>query len=153
MPRKRPSPFFTTVEQHSNPDPRAAPLRALIGGTLLDFDEFATIEPNVRVRLVDDLEEAVRRARVGYRFRRQGVSDRNKAASIFMSDIAASLGRAGIPAARWRKIDDGSGRESLFFRVTRDLASDAGLTLPKDLKVLGQSCLQWKSGVGTGGMK
>ena len=67
-----------------------------------------------------------------------------------MSDIAAGLGKAGIPATRWRKFDDGSDRESLLFRVTRDLASDAGLALPKDLKVLGQSSVQWGPGLGRG---
>ena len=63
MPRKPPNRFFTRVEQHSNPDPQAAPLRALIGATLIDFDEFATLDPKVSGQLVDDLEEAVRRAR------------------------------------------------------------------------------------------
>ena len=150
MPRKPPNPFFTKVEQHSNPDPQAAPLRALIGATLIDFDEFATLEPHVSERLVDDLEEAVRRARVGYRFQRRGVSDRNSAASVLMSDIATGLGKAGIQATRWRKIDDGTDRESLFFRVTRDLASDAGLALPKDLTVLGRSSRQWGPGLGRG---
>jgi hypothetical protein len=109
----------------------------------MDFEELATLEPNVSERLVDDLEEAVRHARVGYRFQRRGVGDRNMAASILMSDIAAGLRKAGIQVKRWRKIDDGSDRESLFFRVTRDLASDAGLTLPKDLTDLGKSSEQW----------
>lgn len=148
MPRKPRRPFSTSVEPHSIPDPYVAPLRALIGATLIDFDEFATLAANASGRLVDDLEEAVRRARVGYKFQRRGIGDRNKAASILMSDIAAGLEEAGIPATRWRKIDDGSDRESLLFRVTRDLASDAGLPLPKDLKVLGQSSLQWRSGGG-----
>jgi hypothetical protein len=150
MPRKPPNPFFTRVEQNTNPDPQAAPLRALIGGTLGDFEEFATLEPTVSGQLIDDLEGAVRRARVGYRFQRRGVSDRDMAAAVLMKDIAAALRTAGVPATRWRKLDDGSGRESLLFGVFRDLAGDALLAAPKDLKVLGQSSKQWVPGIGVG---
>jgi hypothetical protein len=153
MPRKPPNPFFTKVEQHSNPDPQAAPLRALIGGTLGDFDEFATLEPKVSGRLIDDLEGAVRRAGVGYKFQRRGVSDRDMAAAVLMKDIAAALRTAGVPATRWRKLDDGSDRESLLFGVFRALAaadpvvlaerrilSDASLEARISARVTGTIC-------------
>ena len=153
MPRKPRLPFCTAVEKYSNPRHGSASLCALIDATLIDRDEFAAIEPDVRVGLVNDLEESVRRALVSYSFQRRGVSDKKNTASIFMSDIAASLEKAGIPAKRWRKIDDGSGRESLLFRLSRDLASDAGLKLPTDMKVLSQSSQKWKPGVGTGRLK
>jgi hypothetical protein len=146
MPRKSRRSFRTTVEKHTNANPQGAPLRALIGGTLVDHDEFATLQPNVREQLIEDLEEAVRRTRTGYKFQRRGVSDRDMAASVFMNDIAAALQKAGVPATRWRKLDDGSDRESLLFRIVRDLAVDAGLNMPKDLKVIGQSSTQWKPG-------
>lgn len=148
MPRKPRKPFCTTVEHYTISNPPAAPLHDLIGATLVDFDELATLKPNIRGQLIDDFEEAVRRARIGYRFQTRGVSDRQVAASVLMKDLATALENAGIPATRWRRLDDGSDRESLLFGVFRDLANDAWLELPKDLKVIGQSSKHWKPNTG-----
>lgn len=155
MPRKRRK-FIVTVEPPEPPiDPKAATLEELVGAILKDFDELSVLPTSTKELLIRDLVESVRRARAGLRFRRRGVGDGFQTVSVFLADLATALTAAGIKPARWRKNYDGrtdecDDAESLFFKLARALAGDAGLKLPADLKLVAQASTQWVKAGGSG---
>src|SRR5262249_55535213 len=64
-----------------------------------------------------------------------------------------ALERRGLPVTRWRKQYDSGGGESFFFRLAREIAHIAGISLPKDLKLLGKRAAQHQYGVMSRPMK
>jgi hypothetical protein len=124
----------------------------LVRAALVDVEEMAVLPDAVREHLIRDLVEAVRYARAGVAVGKVGVSNKATAQQVYMSDIARAMERTGLRATRWRKrYDDGDGPsggapESLFFRVAREVADIAGITLPQDLKLAGQRAAQHQYG-------
>ena len=112
----------------------------LVRHVLVDFDELAVLsKPSPRTARFGP-RGLSRFARGGVKARKRGVSDRALAQQIFLSDVGRALERAGLPAKRWRKQYEYEERgESFFFRLAREVADVAGLDLPQDLKLPGQT--------------
>jgi hypothetical protein len=125
----------------------------LVRHALVDFDELAVLSDESRERLVADLVKSICFARGGVNAGKHGLSNKDLAIDIFMSDVRHALERAGLPAKRWRKwYDNGSG-ESFYFRLARALADVSGIPLPKDLKLRGMRAAQHQYGVMSPAMK
>ena len=134
-------------------DPNKVTDHDLVRHALVDFDEVAVLSDESREQLVADLVKSICFARGGVKAGKHGMSNKDLAIDIFMSDVRHALERAGLPAKRWRKwYDNGSG-ESFYFRLARALADESGIPLPKDLKLAGQRASKIQYGVMSPAMK
>ena len=99
-----------------NPEDRnAVEDHDLVRHALVNFDELAELPSDTREQLVADLVGAICFARAGVKAGKHGMSNKDLAIDIFMSDVRRALERAGLPATRWRKwYDNGSGESSTF---------------------------------------
>jgi hypothetical protein len=131
----------------------------LVRHALVDFDELAVLSSKTHEQFVSDLVDALRFARCGVKAGKHGVSDKALAQQIFLSDVGRALKQAGLPTKRWRKrYDDGDGPsaeapESFFFRLAREVANVAGISLPQDLKLPGKRAAHHQFGAMSPTMK
>jgi hypothetical protein len=140
MPRKRwkhkvtfyDVPRIDPADRHTNSD------EELVRHALVDLEELDVLPEEVREQLIGDLVEAVRFARAGVKVGKVGVSNAATTQEVFVADVGRALERAGVRPTRWRKQYDNGGGESLYFRVSREVADVTGLgALPKDPKLVG----------------
>jgi hypothetical protein len=135
MPRKRRQ---FAVNTYSFPivaptDRNAVTDHDLVGHALVDFEELSVLTEEARGQLVEDLVQAVA-------FYRTGLD----ATQVFFADVERSLGRANIPAKRWRKQYDNGGGESLYYRIVREVGDVCGIPVPKDPKLAGNRASQFR---------
>ena len=125
----------------------------LVRHVLVDFDELAVLSSEDLEQLVADLVHVIRHARAGVKAGKRGVSDKALVREIVLSGVRRALERRGLPVTRWRKQYDSGGGESFFFRLAREIAHIAGISLPKDLKLLGKRAAGHRYGVMSRTMK
>jgi hypothetical protein len=146
MPRKRRQ---FAVNTYSFPivaptDRNAVTDHDLVGHALVDFEELSVLTEEARGQLVEDLVQAVAFYRTGLDARKRGVSNSALATQVFFADVERSLGRANIPAKRWRKQYDNGGGESLYYRIVREVGDVCGIPVPKDPKLAGNRASQFR---------
>ena len=155
MPRKR---WLTRLSCYDVPvinpqDRNAVALHDLVRHVLVDFDELAVFSSETREQLVESLVDAICFTRAGVNAGKHGMSNKDLAIDIYMSDVRHALERVGLPAKRWRKWYDNGRGESFYFRLARALADESGIPLPKDLKLRGMRAAQHQYGVMSPAMK
>ena len=149
MPRKR---WLARLSCYDVPvinpkDRNAVEDRDLVRHVLVDFDELAVLSSETHEQLVVDLVRAICFTRAGVNAGKHGMSNKDLAIDIYMSDVRHALERASLPAKRWRKWYDNGRGESFYFRLARVVGDVSGIPLPKDLKLRGMRAAQHQYGV------
>ncbi|ESY31629.1 hypothetical protein X749_08720 [Mesorhizobium sp. LNJC391B00] len=103
--------------------------------TIIDgLSEFDQLPNSIKTELWLDLAVAVERAMLGIPPRRRELSGDASTRQVLVSDIKEALDRAGVKftISRGAIAADGTERESLAYRVAREMAGIAGLPWPLD---------------------
>ena len=134
-------------------DRNAVEDHTLVRHVLVDFDEVAVLPSETREQLVAYLVGVICFVRAGVKAGKHGMSNKDLAIDIYMSDVWHALERASLPAKRWRKWYDNGRGESFYFRLARVVGDVSGIPLPKDLKLRGMRAAQHQYGVMSPAMK